>query len=108
MLPVIQRFFPPSAMRPALHLAGTYGSGKSELAALMSSLYGRFDRDSPPAQWGDTINTVEALGHPLTDALYWVDDYKHIYADERTYTWSTPLILKFNYYQSRGGAADGE
>jgi hypothetical protein len=86
MLPVLQRFFPPSAMRPALHLAGTYGSGKSELAALMSSLYGRFDRDSPPAQWGDTINTVEALGHPLTDALYWVDDYKHIYADERTYT----------------------
>lgn len=86
MLPVLQRFFPPSAMRPALHLAGTYGSGKSELAALMSSLYGRFDRDSPPAQWGDTINSVEALGHPLADALYWVDDYKHIYADERTYT----------------------
>ena len=75
MLPVLQRFFPPSAMRPALHLAGTYGSGKSELAALMSSLYGRFDRDSPPAQWGDTINSVEALGHPLADALYWVDDY---------------------------------
>jgi hypothetical protein len=62
MLPVLQRFFPPSAMRPALHLAGTYGSGKSELAALMSSLYGRFDRESPTAQWGDTINTVEALG----------------------------------------------
>jgi len=36
--------------------------------------------------WGDTINTVEILGYPLADALYWVDDYKHIYADERTYT----------------------
>jgi ABC-type bacteriocin/lantibiotic exporter with double-glycine peptidase domain len=40
LLPVIQRFFPSLAMRPALHLAGTYGSGKSELAALMSRLYG--------------------------------------------------------------------
>jgi hypothetical protein len=86
LLPLLQRFFPSSAMRPALHLAGTYGSGKSELAALMSSFYGDFSRDTPPAQWGDTINTVEVLGYPLLDALYWVDDYKHIYADERTYT----------------------
>jgi len=54
---VPQRFFPPSAMRPALHLAGTYGSGKSELAALMSSFYGRFDRDSPPAQWGEAARS---------------------------------------------------
>ena len=86
LLPILQRFFPSSAMRPALHLAGTYGSGKSELAALMSSFYGDFSRDTPPAQWGDTINTIEVLGYPLLDALYWVDDYKHIYADERTYT----------------------
>jgi hypothetical protein len=86
LLPLLQRFFPASATRPALHMAGTYGSGKSELAALMCSFYGRFTRDTPPAQWGDTINTVEALGYPLLDALYWVDDYKHIYADERTYT----------------------
>ncbi|TVR25145.1 MAG: hypothetical protein EA396_00205, partial [Anaerolineaceae bacterium] len=86
MLPLLQRFFKSAAMRPALHLAGTYGSGKSELAALMASFYGNFSRDAPPSQWGDTINTVEVLGYPLTDALYWVDDYKHIYADEKTYT----------------------
>src|SRR5690606_24541713 len=36
--------------------------------------------------WGDTINTVEAMGYPLASALYWVDDYKNIYADERTFT----------------------
>jgi hypothetical protein len=86
LLPVVQRFFPAAAPRPAIHLAGTYGSGKSELAALMSSFYGVFSRDTPPSQWGDTINTVEAMGYPLADALYWVDDYKSIYADERTFT----------------------
>ncbi len=86
LLPLVQRFFPAAAPRPAIHLAGTYGSGKSELAALMSSFYGAFSRDTPPAQWGDTINTVEAMGYPLASALYWVDDYKSIYAEERTFT----------------------
>lgn len=86
LLPLLQRFFPSVASKPALHLAGTYGSGKSELAALMSSFYGDFSRDAPPAQWGDTINTVEVLGNPLSDALYWVDDFKSIYIDERIYT----------------------
>ncbi len=86
LLPLLQRFFPAAAPRPAIHLAGTYGSGKSELAALMSSFYGVFSRDTPPSQWGDTINTVEAMGYPLADALYWIDDYKSIYADERTFT----------------------
>jgi hypothetical protein len=86
LLPLVQSFFPSAAPRPAIHLAGTYGSGKSELAALMSNFYGSFSRDTPPAQWGDTINTVEAMGYPLASALYWVDDYKNIYADERTFT----------------------
>jgi hypothetical protein len=86
MLPVMQRFFPAAATRPALHLVGTSGSGKSEIASLLTSFYGQFSRDTPPSQWGDTINTVEALGYPLADALYWVDDYKTIYADERTFT----------------------
>ncbi len=86
LLPLVQSFFPSAAPRPAIHLTGTYSSGKSELAALMSSFYGSFSRDTPPAQWGDTINTVEAMGYPLASALYWVDDYKNIYADERTFT----------------------
>jgi hypothetical protein len=86
LLPLLQRFFPSTAPRPAIHLAGTYGSGKSELAALMTSFYSAFARDTPPAQWGDTINTVETMGYPLADALYWVDDYKNIYADEHTFT----------------------
>ena len=86
LLPVIQRFFPKMATKPAIHLVGTSGSGKSEIASLLSSFYGQFSRDTPPAQWGDTINTVEILGYPLADALYWVDDYKDIYADTRTFT----------------------
>ena len=86
LFPVVQRFFPATATRPALHLVGTSGSGKSEIASLLSSFYGQFSRDTPPAQWGDTINTVEMLGYPLADALFWVDDYKSIYADERSFT----------------------
>ena len=86
LLPLLQRFFPSAATRPAMQLLGTSGSGKSEIAALLSSFYGDFSRDTPPAQWGDTINSVEAMGYPLADALYWVDDYKEIYADARTFT----------------------
>jgi len=85
-LPLVQRFFPAAAPKPALHLQGTTGTGKSEIASLLCSFYGRFQRDMPPSQWGDTVNTVEMLGYSLADALYWVDDYKTIYADERTFT----------------------
>jgi hypothetical protein len=86
LLPLFQRFFPAAAPKPALHLVGTTGSGKSEIASLMASFYGNFSRDTPPGQWGDTINTVELLGYSLADALFWVDDYKQVYADERTFT----------------------
>jgi hypothetical protein len=86
LLPMLQRFFPTTATRPAVHLVGTSGSGKSEIASLLSSFYGQFSRDTPPAQWGDTINTVETLGYPLADTIFWVDDYKSIYADEKTFT----------------------
>jgi hypothetical protein len=86
LLPILQRFFPTTATRPAVHLVGTSGSGKSEIASLLSSFYGSFSRDTPPAQWGDTINTVETLGYPLADTIFWVDDYKSIYADEKTFT----------------------
>jgi hypothetical protein len=86
LLPLVQRFFPSAAPKPALHLVGTTGSGKSEIAALMTSFYGSFTRDTPPGQWGDTVNTVEALGYTLADVLYWVDDYKTSYADEKTFT----------------------
>ena len=86
LLPLVYRFMPSAAPKPAMQLVGTSGSGKSEIAALMNSFYGDFSRDTPPAQWGDTINTVEVMGYPLADALYWVDDYKDIYADKRTFT----------------------
>ncbi|MBE2184193.1 MAG: hypothetical protein IAE89_12250, partial [Anaerolineae bacterium] len=95
LLPLVQRFFPPAAMRPALHLVGTTGSGKSEIAALMTSFYGCFTRDTPPAQWGDTVNTVEVLGYALADALFWVDDWKPCYSDEKTFT-------RFLHAYSRG------
>jgi len=86
LLPIVQRWFPAAAPKPALQLSGTTGSGKSEIAALLTSFYGSFTRDTPPAQWGDTVNTVETLGYALADAVYWVDDYKPSYVDERTFT----------------------
>ncbi len=86
LLPILQRFFPAAAPKPALHLVGTTGSGKSEIAALMTSFYGNFLRDTPPAQWGDTVNTVEVLGYAVADGLFWVDDWKSCYADEKTFT----------------------
>lgn len=99
LLPLIQRFLPAATAKPAIHLSGTTGSGKSEIAAIMASFYGDFARDSPPAQWGDTINTVEALGYSLADALYWVDDYKTIYADTRTFS---RLMQSYSRSMGRG------
>jgi hypothetical protein len=99
LLPMIQRFLPAATAKPAVHLAGTTGSGKSEIAAVMASFYGDFARDSPPAQWGDTVNTVEALGYSLADALYWVDDYKTIYADTRTFS---RLMQSYSRTMGRG------
>lgn len=86
LAPLIQPLLPASISKPALHLIGTTGSGKSEIAAMMCCLYGHFTRDEPPAQWGDTVNTVELLGWHTKNALYWADDYKDMYADERTFT----------------------
>lgn len=99
LLPLLQRFLPAATAKPALHLSGTTGSGKSEIAAVMASFYGDFARDSPPAQWGDTVNTVEALGYSLADALYWVDDYKTIYADPRTFS---RLMQSYSRSMGRG------
>ena len=99
LLPLIQRFLPAATAKPAIHLSGTTGSGKSEIAAVMASFYGDFARDSPPAQWGDTVNTVEALGYSLADALYWVDDYKTIYADTRTFS---RLMQSYSRSMGRG------
>jgi hypothetical protein len=95
LLPLVQRFYPTAAARPAVHLIGTTGSGKSEIAALMTSFYGDFTRDTPPAQWGDTVNAVELLGYTLADALYWVDDFKTVYADEKTF-------IRFLHSYSKG------
>src|SRR5690606_12007233 len=99
LLPVIQRFLPAATAKPSIHLSGTTGSGKSEIAAVRASFYGDFARDSPPAQWGDTVNTVEALGYSLADALYWVDDYKTIYADTRTFS---RLMQSYSRNMGRG------
>ncbi|MBK8027025.1 MAG: hypothetical protein IPK19_37970 [Chloroflexi bacterium] len=85
LLPLVQRFFPSAAPKPALHLVGTTGSGKSEIAALMTSFYGCFSRDTPPAQWRYRQHR-RSLGYTLADAPYWVDDCKAVHADEKTFT----------------------
>ncbi len=103
LLPILQRFFPAAAPKPALHLVGTTGSGKSEIAALMTSFYGKFMRDTPPAQWGDTVNTVEGFGlRAWLMHLFWVDDWKSCYADEKTFT----RFLQILFERDGAGTAD--
>lgn len=59
----------------SLYLLGDSGTGKSELAALAQSHFGRgFDAKSL-AGWSSTANALEALAHTAKDAVLVVDDY---------------------------------
>lgn len=60
----------------ALHLSGDTGAGKSEIAAIAQSHFGKgFDRESLPASWSSTGNSLERLAHAAKDAVLVVDDF---------------------------------
>jgi hypothetical protein len=60
----------------ALHLVGTSGVGKSELAAIAQAHFGAgFDREHLPASWSSTGNSLERLAHSAKDAVLVVDDF---------------------------------
>lgn len=54
---------------------GPTGTRKSSLMAVMSSHYGKFNRDSFPCSFRDTINSLEKKVFILKDSLVCVDDF---------------------------------
>jgi len=59
-----------------VHLAGSTGTGKTELAALAQQHFGAgLDARHLPGGWSSTSNALEALAFVLKDALFVVDDF---------------------------------
>jgi len=60
----------------SLHLAGSSGAGKSQLAALAQQHFGSaMDGDNLPASWLGTANATGTLAFYAKDALLVVDDF---------------------------------
>jgi len=60
--------------KPALHLEGPSGGGKTMLASLAMSLFGDF-QDHFMA-WTSTANAIEREGYFFRDSLFLIDDLK--------------------------------
>ena len=60
--------------KPALHLSGPSGGGKTFLASLAASFTGQFEGNV--LSWTSTANSIEMEGHNFRDTLFVVDDYK--------------------------------
>ena len=58
-----------------LYLQGKTQSGKSTLAALAASHFGKFNAVTPPASFSATANAINEISFILKDCLFWVDDY---------------------------------
>lgn len=59
-----------------LHLAGSTGAGKSELAAIFQQHFGPgLDARHLPASWSSTGNSLEGLAFAAKDTLLTVDDF---------------------------------
>ena len=60
----------------SIHVTGTTGGGKTELAALSQQHYGSgLDSSNLPANWSSTGNALESLAFIAKDALLLVDDF---------------------------------
>lgn len=60
----------------AIHLEGTTGAYKSELAALVQGFFGReFTARKLPANWSSTANALENQSHAAKDIVFVIDDY---------------------------------
>lgn len=60
--------------KPAMHLQGPSGGGKTFLGVLATNFFGTFDDRF--VSWSSTANSIEAEGWYFRDALFLVDDYK--------------------------------
>ncbi len=66
---------------------GKSGSGKTELAALIQSFWGKGFRGGLkpklPLGWESTANTMEVVGHAAKDAVCVIDDFKPVTPQHR-------------------------
>ena len=60
--------------RPALHLEGPSGGGKTMLASLAMSFFGDFQEHF--MAWSSTANAIEREGYFFRDSLFLIDDLK--------------------------------
>jgi hypothetical protein len=60
--------------KPALHLEGPSGGGKTMLAALAMSFFGNFQDHF--VSWTSTANAIEREGYFFRDSLFLIDDLK--------------------------------
>lgn len=58
-----------------LYLQGKTQSGKSTLAALALSHFGKFTAMTPPTSFNSTANYINELAFILKDSILWVDDF---------------------------------
>ena len=58
-----------------LFLNGKTQSGKSTIAALSTSFFGKFDSQTPPTTFASTPNAINEMAFTLKDCSLWVDDY---------------------------------
>lgn len=68
--------------KPALHLQGSSGGGKTFLGILAMNFYGEFD--DRIFSWSSTANAIEVEGWHFRDSLFLVDDYKASVTDPQT------------------------
>jgi len=68
--------------KPAMHLVGPSGGGKTFLGATAMCFFGLFD--DALVSWSSTANAIEAEGHYFRDCLFLVNDYKASRTDSKT------------------------
>ena len=68
--------------KPAMHLQGSSGGGKTFLGTLAMSFFGVFEGSIP--SWSSTANALEAEGYGFRDSLFLIDDYKAAIVPQET------------------------
>jgi len=68
--------------KPAIHLQGSSGGGKTFLSTLAMSFFGVFEGSIP--SWSSTANALEAEGFGFRDSLFLIDDYKPAVVPQET------------------------
>lgn len=62
----------------SIWLYGGTGSGKSQVAALVQSFFGRFTDKLLPGAWISTANSQETLAYAAKDMIFVMDDFKPV------------------------------